>query len=159
MEQAQLLREIIPNPRAHHRECAVLHRRCTGKRDHQNTPLSRAKGSATLGSRPRPPETSSSSSSSSSSSNFPLLEEEISPCHKCRGDLHRNAQNRHACINTVKYAFKDNINIKDSSTAMRDRQFLNAGFVLCLNRIVSLSNNGRTRSTRVSRSGRRSLPT
>src|SRR6218665_2420114 len=36
-EQAQLLREIIPNPRARHRECAVLHRRCTGQRDHQNT--------------------------------------------------------------------------------------------------------------------------
>jgi len=25
MEQAQLLREIVPNPRAHHRECAALH--------------------------------------------------------------------------------------------------------------------------------------
>src|SRR6218665_77300 len=56
MEQAQLLREIIPNPRARNRECAVLHKRFTGKRDHQNSPLSRAKGSATLGSRHRPTE-------------------------------------------------------------------------------------------------------
>jgi len=50
------MREIIPNPRARHRECAVLYKRCTGKRDHQNTPLSRAKGCATLGPRHWPTE-------------------------------------------------------------------------------------------------------
>jgi len=43
---------------ARNRESAVLHRRCTGKRDHQNTILSRAKGSATLGSRHQPTEIS-----------------------------------------------------------------------------------------------------
>jgi len=50
----QLLREIISIsfPRAHHRECAVLHSRCIGKWDHQNSPLSRAKGLATLGPTP-----------------------------------------------------------------------------------------------------------
>ena len=36
MEQEQLLREIIPNPRARHRECEVQHNRCCAQRDHQN---------------------------------------------------------------------------------------------------------------------------
>ena len=35
-QQAELLRETIPNPSVHHRDCAVLHSCCMGKQDHQN---------------------------------------------------------------------------------------------------------------------------
>jgi len=42
--QSREQREIITNPRTLNRECAVLHIHCMGKRDHQNSPVGRAKG-------------------------------------------------------------------------------------------------------------------
>src|SRR6218665_2374741 len=45
-EETQLLREIIPSPRARHRECAVL---LYGQAGPPEPPLRRTKGSATQG--------------------------------------------------------------------------------------------------------------